>query len=174
VVKPFWTQALPYSSLVHSLWLKMTGVSLTLPKCTPWALVIIDPCPCGFVSDFGRLSVIRFAESWMSKLTPHWNLFLPASLIWFGWSWIDSPNPLTSYPFILSIELRSMLKSILLMFYAYTGFQRWSFLIKGHSLSLTFGSSYMRPSGPTWFTVQPITHRRIAKLSESTKSWKIC
>jgi hypothetical protein len=37
-VKPSWTQAIPCSSLVRSLWLKMTGVSITLTKCTPWCL----------------------------------------------------------------------------------------------------------------------------------------
>jgi hypothetical protein len=47
----------------------MTGVSLTLFKCTPWVLVIVDPCPCGFASDFECLSFICLAESWMSKLT---------------------------------------------------------------------------------------------------------
>jgi hypothetical protein len=34
-------------------------------------LVIIDPCPCGFVRAFKRLSFICFAQLWMSKLTPH-------------------------------------------------------------------------------------------------------
>ena len=46
----------------------MTGVSLTLIKCTPWVLVIVDPCPCDFASDFECLSLICLAESWMSKL----------------------------------------------------------------------------------------------------------
>jgi hypothetical protein len=69
MVKPYWTQALPCSSLVHSLWLKTTGVSLTLIKCTPWVLVIVDPCPCGFACDFECLSFICLAESWMSKPT---------------------------------------------------------------------------------------------------------
>jgi hypothetical protein len=45
----------------------MTGVSLTLIKCTPWVLVIVDPCPYGFASDFGRLCFICLAKSWMSS-----------------------------------------------------------------------------------------------------------
>jgi hypothetical protein len=55
VVKPYWIQALPCSSLVRLLWLKTTGVSLTLTKCAPWVLVIIDPCPCGFARAFKML-----------------------------------------------------------------------------------------------------------------------
>jgi hypothetical protein len=62
VVKPYWTQALPCSSLARSLWLKMTSVSLTLTKCAPWALVTIDPYPCSLTSDFERLSFICFAK----------------------------------------------------------------------------------------------------------------
>jgi hypothetical protein len=96
VVKPYWTQVLSWSSLVHPLWLKMTGVPLTLIKCTPWVLVIIDPCPCSFACDFERLSFIYFAESWMLKLT-HTEACLPTSMTQFGWSLIDSPNPLASY-----------------------------------------------------------------------------
>jgi hypothetical protein len=69
-VKPYWTQVLPCSSLAHSLWLRTTGVSLTLTMCISWVLFTIDPCPCGFISDFKCLSFICFAESCISKLTP--------------------------------------------------------------------------------------------------------
>jgi hypothetical protein len=96
-----------------------------------------------------------------------WDCFwLPASIIWFGWLWIDSQSLLTSYLWTPTITSRSMLKSTLLACYACTKFQRWSFLIEGHSLSLAFRSNCMRPSKLTWFTVWPITHRRMAKLSE--------
>jgi hypothetical protein len=166
VVKPYQAQVLPSSSLAHLLWLKTTGVSLTLTKCTPWVLVIIDPCPCDFVSDFECLSFICFAESWMSKLTPPWSLFLLSTLTQFGWSLNDSPNPLTSYPSTPSIELRSMMRSILLMCYVCTEFWRWSFLIEGRNLSLTFGSNCTRPSGLTLFIVRPIIYRWITKLRE--------
>jgi hypothetical protein len=91
-VKSQWTQVLSCSSLTCSLWLKMTGVPLTPTKCTPRVLVIIDPYPCGFASDFECLSFIYFAESWMSKLTPQWSLLLSTSLTQFGWSLNDSPN----------------------------------------------------------------------------------
>jgi hypothetical protein len=143
VVKPYCTQSLPCSSLVRLLLLKTASVSLTLPKCTPWILVIIDHCPCGFTRAFERLSFIYFAESWMSKLTPHRSLFLPANLTQFGWSLTDLPNLLTSYPSTSSTELRS--------------------------LSLAFGSNCMRPLRLTWFIVQPITRRRTTKLRELTK-----
>jgi hypothetical protein len=76
-VKSQWTQVLPCLSLARSLWLKTTGVSLTLTKCAPWVLVIIDPHPCGFAGAFECLSFIHFAQSWMSKLTPYGSLFLP-------------------------------------------------------------------------------------------------
>jgi hypothetical protein len=138
VVKPYWTQALPCLSLARLLWLRMTGVSLTLTKCAPRVLVIIDPCPCGFVRALKHLSFIHFAESWISKLTPHWSLLLSTSLTQFGWSLTDLSNLLTSYPFISSTESKSMLRPTLLMCYACTGFWRWSFLIEGRSLSLTF------------------------------------
>jgi hypothetical protein len=62
MVKPYWTQALPCSSLARLLWLKTTGVSLSLTKCAPRALVTIDPYPCSFASDFECLSFICFAE----------------------------------------------------------------------------------------------------------------
>jgi hypothetical protein len=61
---------------------------------------------------------------------------------------------------------RSMLKSILPMCYACTGFRRRSFLVEGCSLSLASGNNCMRLSGLTWFIVWPITHRRMAKLRE--------
>jgi hypothetical protein len=173
-VKSQWTQVLRCSSLVCSLWLKMTGVSLTLTRCTPWVLVIIDPCPCGLASDFEHLSFIYFAESWMSKLTPHESLLLSTSLTQFGWSLNDSPNLLTSYPSTRSTKLRSMLRSTMHACYACTKFWRWSFLIEGHSFSLAFGTNCTCPSGLTWFIVWPITCRRMAKRSESTKSWKTC
>jgi hypothetical protein len=115
VVKPYCTQSWPCLSLVH-LWLhKTTGVSFTLPKCTPWTLVIIDHCPCGFTRAFEHLSFICFAESWMSKLTPTLKLVFAVSLTWFGWLLIDSLNPLTSYPSTPTIELRNMLRSTSLM-----------------------------------------------------------
>jgi hypothetical protein len=166
MVKPYWTQALPCSSLARLLWLKMTGVSLTLTMCAPWVLVIIDPCPCGFTRAFKCLTFVHFADSWMSKLTPHWSLFLLASLTWFGWSLIDLPNLLTSYPFIPSTDFRSMLRSTLLMCYACMGFRRRSFMIESHSLSLTFGSNSLEL---TWFTVWLITHSWMAKQRELTK-----
>jgi hypothetical protein len=75
-VKFHWTQVLPCLSLARSLWLKTTGVSLTLTKCTLRVLVIIDPHPCGFARAFECLSFICFAQSSMSKLTPHWSMFL--------------------------------------------------------------------------------------------------
>jgi hypothetical protein len=148
-VKSQWTQVLPCSSIAHLLWLKTTGVSLTPTKCTPCVLVIIDPCSCGFARAFEHLSFICFAESLMSKLTPHWSLVLPTSSTRFGWSLIDSRNPLTSYSSTPATMSR-----------------RRSLLIEGHSLFLTFGSNCMCPSGLTWFIVHPITFRQMAKLSE--------
>jgi hypothetical protein len=41
----------------------MTGVSLTLTKCTPRVLVTIDPCPCGFTRAFKCLSFNYFPGS---------------------------------------------------------------------------------------------------------------
>jgi hypothetical protein len=50
------------------LWLKMTSVSFILTKCTPWVLVIIDPCPCDFTKAFECLSSFvlpsRGCQSW--------------------------------------------------------------------------------------------------------------
>jgi hypothetical protein len=43
------------------------------------------------------------------------------------------------------------------MCYVYMGCRRPSSLMEGHSLSLTFGSNYTRPSELIWFIVQPIT-----------------
>jgi hypothetical protein len=170
VVKPYWIQVLPCSSLAHSLWLKTTSVSLTPTKCTPRVLVIIDPCPCGFARAFERLSFIHFAKSWMSKLIPHWILSLSVSLTRFRWSLIDSQNPLTSYPSTPTTMFRDMQRSTSLVCYVCTEFLRWSFLIEGCSLSLAFGSNCTRLSGLTWFIVRPITRRRMTKQSESTKS----
>jgi hypothetical protein len=165
-VKSQWTQVLSCSSLAHSLWLKTTVVFLILTKCTPWLLIIIDPCPCGFARAFKCLSFICFAEAWMLKLIPHWSLFLPATLTRFEWSLIDPSNLLTSYPSTPATTFRSMLISILHACYDCTGFRRRSFLIEGHSFLLAFGSNYTHPSGLTWFTVRSITRRRMAKLSE--------
>jgi hypothetical protein len=63
-VKPSWTQVLPYSSLVHLLWLMTTGVSTTLTKCTPcclcyhrslslWFHKILWMCPSSFLPSSG-------------------------------------------------------------------------------------------------------------------------
>jgi hypothetical protein len=90
-------------------------------------------------------------------------LWLTASIIQFGWLWIDSPNLLTSYPWTLTTTSRSMMKSVLLVCYVCMEFQRRLSLVEGPSLLLTFGSNCTHPSGLTWFTVQPITHRRIVK-----------
>jgi hypothetical protein len=67
------------ASLACLLWLNTTSVSLNLTKRTPWVLVIIDPWPYGFASDFQHLSFICFAEQWRSMLTPHWSLLPSAS-----------------------------------------------------------------------------------------------
>jgi hypothetical protein len=86
-VKSQWTQVLPCSSLARSLWLKMIGVSLTLTKCTPWVLVIINPCPFGFTSDFKCLTFIYLVESWMSKLTHTEACFFPQVWLNLGDRW---------------------------------------------------------------------------------------
>jgi hypothetical protein len=157
VVKPYWTQALPCLSLAHLLWLKMTGVPLTLTKCALWVLVIIDPCPCGFARAFKCLSLIHFTESWISKLTPHWSLLLSTCLTRFGWSLTDLPNLLTSYPFIPSIKFKSMLRSTLLACYACMGFWRWSFLIEGHSCSLLGATARIPQDSPdSQFGLSPV------------------
>jgi hypothetical protein len=44
-------QAGPCAFELRNHELKTTSVSLTSTKCTPWVLVIIDPCPYGFTSD---------------------------------------------------------------------------------------------------------------------------
>jgi hypothetical protein len=97
VIKPYWTQALPCSSLARLLWLRMTGVSLTLTKCAPQVLVIIDPCPCGFVRALKHLSFIHFAESWISKLTPTLKL---ASVHKFDSIWVVVDRLIKSAHFI--------------------------------------------------------------------------
>jgi hypothetical protein len=155
-VKFQWTQVLPYSFLAHSLWLKTTGVPLTPTKCIPRVLE--------------HLSFIWFVESWMSRLTPYWSLLLFTSLTQVRWSLNDSPNLLTSYPSTPSAELRSMLRSTSPVCYVCTEFRKRSFLIEGRILSLAFGSNCTCPSELTWSVVQPITHRRMAKLNESIKS----
>jgi hypothetical protein len=58
------------SSLVRLLWFKMTGVSNTLTKRTPCVLVIINPCPCGFTSDYVHPSFILVAKQWC-QCRPH-------------------------------------------------------------------------------------------------------
>jgi hypothetical protein len=131
VVKPYWTQVLPWSSLVPPLWLKMTGVSLTLTKCALWVLVIIDPCPCGFASDVKADPTLKLVFA--RKFDSIWVIVdrLTKSAHFISWT--------------PAVTFRSMLRSTLFVCYACTGFWRWSFLVEGHSLSLTSGNNCMRP-----------------------------
>jgi hypothetical protein len=69
-VKPSWTQVLPCSSPVHSLWLKMIVVSITPTKSNPWVFIIIEPCPCDFTSDFVPHLVHPFCQAVVIKADP--------------------------------------------------------------------------------------------------------
>jgi hypothetical protein len=81
-----------------------------------------------------------------------------ASLTRFGWSLVDLPNLLTSYPFIPTTTFRSMLKSILLVCYICMEFQRQLSLIEGLSFCSLLGATarISRDSLDSQFSLSPI------------------
>jgi hypothetical protein len=147
------------------LCLKMTGASLTLTQCTPWVLVIIDPCPCGFASDFKCLSSSVLpshgCQSW-----PHTEAcFCP--LVWLDLDDRWSTHQICSLHFINTcyniqkyaeiyiahmLCLHRVLKTII--FY------------RGLQFVARFWSNCTCPLGLTWFIVQSITRRWMVKLRE--------